>query len=82
MSAILALVALAVHVAGTVGDNSGGYYTGVAPGSDLIGIATGDTLLIFCALEGFDYALQNHEEYDIRVSLATTSTIRTSPRRM
>ena len=58
------------HVAGTVGGsgaNSGGYYTGVAPGSDLVGIGTGDTLLILYALEGFDYALQNQEKYDIRV---------------
>ena len=49
------------------GENSGGYYTGVAPGSDLVGIGTGDTLLILYALEGFDYALQNQRKYDIRV---------------
>lgn len=58
------------HVAGTVGGsgaNSGGYYTGVAPGSDLVGIGAGDTLFILYALEGFDYALENQREYDIRV---------------
>jgi serine protease AprX len=58
------------HVAGTVGGsgaNSDGYYTGVAPGSDLVGIGAGDSLLVLYALEGFDYALENQRKYDIRV---------------
>ncbi len=58
------------HVAGTVGGsgaNSDGYYTGVAPGSDLVGIGAGDALFILYALEGFDYALRNQKKYDIRV---------------
>ena len=59
-----------IHVAGTVGGsgaNSDGYYTGVAPGSDLVGIGAGDSLLVLYALEGFDYALENQRKYDIRV---------------
>jgi serine protease AprX len=58
------------HVTGIVGGsgaNSDGYYTGVAPKSDLVGIGTGDTLFVLYALEGFDYALENQDEYDIRV---------------
>ena len=58
------------HVAGTVGGsgaNSGGYYTGVAPGSDLVGIGAGDALFVIYALEAFDYALRNQKRYDIRV---------------
>lgn len=58
------------HVSGTVaGDGalSDGKYTGVAPEADLIGLGTGDTLLIFYALAAFDYTLENQEEYDIRV---------------
>lgn len=58
------------HVAGTVGGsgaNSNGYYTGVAPKSELVGIGAGDTLFILYALEGFDYALANQKKYDIRV---------------
>jgi serine protease AprX len=58
------------HVAGTIGGSgkaSGGYYTGIAPKSDLVGIGAGDTLFILYALEGFDYALKNQKKYDIRV---------------
>lgn len=46
------------HVAGTVagdGSASGGYYTGVAPGADLVGIGAGDALSILFALQGFEY---------------------------
>lgn len=58
------------HVAGTIGgsgESSGGEYTGIAPGSDLVGIGAGDALFILYTLEGFDYALENQREYDIRV---------------
>ena len=58
------------HVAGTIGGDgsaSNGKYTGVAPGSDLIGIGAGDGLSILYALEGFDYALQNQEKHNIQV---------------
>jgi serine protease AprX len=58
------------HVSGIAGGNgtmSDGLYTGVAPGSNLIGIGTGDILFIFWALAGFDYVLQNRDRYNIKV---------------
>lgn len=58
------------HVAGTVagrGAASGGYYTGVAPGANLIGIGAGDTLFILFALQGFDWALAHQAQYNIRI---------------
>ena len=58
------------HVSGIAGGNgamSNGLYTGVAPGSNLIGIGTGDVLFIFWALAGFDYILQNQDRYNIKV---------------
>ena len=54
-------------IAGGSGANSRGLYTGVAPGSSLIGIGTGDVLFIFWALAGFDYILQNQSRYNIKV---------------
>lgn len=38
-----------------------------APVPDLVGIGTGDALLILYALEAYDYALENQEEYNIQV---------------
>ena len=58
------------HVAGIVGGRgtaSNGYYTGVAPGANLIGIGTGDVLFIFFALAGFDYILDHQQQYNIKV---------------
>src|SRR4051812_4915642 len=58
------------HVAGIVaslGSASNGYYTGVAPGANLIGIGTGDVLFIFWALAGFDYILDHQQQYNIKV---------------
>ncbi len=58
------------HVAGIVGargTSSNGYYTGVAPGANLIGIGTGDVLFIFFALAGFDYILDHQQQYNIKV---------------
>lgn len=58
------------HVAGIVagrGTSSSGYYTGVAPGANLIGIGTGDILFVFFALAGFDYILDNQQQYNIKV---------------
>src|SRR2546425_12145492 len=58
------------HVSGIAGGNgtmSNGLYTGVAPGSNLIGIGTGDVLFIFWALAGFDYILQHQDDYNIKV---------------
>ena len=58
------------HCAGIAagsGAASGGHYGGVAQGAHLVGIGTGDTLFIFYALEGFDYAISNRAKYNIRV---------------
>ena len=58
------------HVAGTAagtGTASGGKYTGVAPGANLIGIGAGDVLFIFWTLAGFDYILEHHQKYNIKV---------------
>ena len=58
------------HVAGItagLGTASGGYYTGVAPGAQLVGIGTGDVLFIFFALAGFDYILDHQAAYNIKV---------------
>ncbi|MGH3090172.1 MAG: S8 family serine peptidase [Rubrobacteraceae bacterium] len=58
------------HVASTIGGDgteSGGRYAGVAPESDLIGIGAGETLFILYALEGFDYALEHQDEYNIEI---------------
>src|SRR2546423_4407397 len=58
------------HVAGIVGARgtaSNGYYTGVAPGANLIGIGTGDVLFIFWALAGFAYILDHKHQDNIKV---------------
>ncbi|MEJ8757125.1 S8/S53 family peptidase [Pontibacter sp. H259] len=67
------------HVAGIVGGTgqaSSGKYTGVAPGADLVGYGSGAALLLLDVLSGFDYALVNQFNYNIRVitnSFGTTS---------
>jgi serine protease AprX len=58
------------HVAGTAagtGEASSGKYKGVAPGAHLVGLGAGDVLFIFWVLAGFDYILDHHEEYNIKV---------------
>jgi serine protease AprX len=58
------------HVAGIaagLGTTANGYYTGVAPGANLIGIGTGDVLFIIFALAGFDYILDHRVQYNIKV---------------
>src|SRR5258706_6237819 len=68
------------HVGGIVGargTSSNGYYTGVGPGANLIGIGTGDVLFILFALAGFDYILDHQQQYNIKVvnnSWGTTGT--------
>lgn len=54
-------------IAGGTGAASEGRYTGMAPGSDLVGIGSGDTLFILYALEAYDYALENQKKYNIQV---------------
>ena len=58
------------HVAGIAAGNgasSGGYYTGVAKDANVVGIGTGETLLIIWALAGFDYILDHQAQYNIKV---------------
>ena len=58
------------HVAGIAagsGAASGGKYTGVAPGANLIGIGVGDAATMFWVLAGFDYILEHRETYNIQV---------------
>src|SRR5256886_6647880 len=58
------------HVAGiAAGDGaaSSGYYQGVAKDATLVGIGTGDTLVILWALAGFDYLLDHASQFNIKV---------------
>ncbi|HET7228597.1 MAG TPA: S8 family serine peptidase [Longimicrobium sp.] len=58
------------HVAGIVGGSgaaSGGKYTGVAPGASLVGISAGETIVVFWALAGFDWLIDNAAKYNIKV---------------
>ena len=58
------------HCAGIVGgtgQRSGGLYAGVAPGAKLIGTGSGAGLFILNALGGFEWALANQFQYNIRV---------------
>ncbi len=68
------------HVAGTVaGDGTAsrtgtaddlggyGYYTGVAPGANLIGLGIGDGRNIIWSLSAFNWIADNHRAYNIRV---------------
>jgi subtilisin family serine protease len=60
-------------IAGGTGEASVGdarrsrYYAGIAPGAQLVGVATGEGINILFALEGFDYALANQQRYGIDV---------------
>jgi subtilisin family serine protease len=60
-------------IAGGTGEASIGdarrsrYYAGIAPGSKLVGIGTGEGINILFALEGFDYALANQQRYGIDI---------------
>jgi serine protease AprX len=58
------------HVAGIVagdGSASAGYYRGVAPGADLIGVGAADGTDMLTALAGYDWVLANRTRYDIKV---------------
>ena len=58
------------HVAGIVGGTgaaSGGYYAGVAPGVNLIGLGAGQATEMIATTAGFDWVLQNRARYNIRV---------------
>ena len=56
-------------VAGVIagnGSQSGGKFSGVAPGARLVGLSAGD-LSLFYVLEGFDYLLANNANLGVRV---------------
>jgi serine protease AprX len=53
--------------AGSGGGSTNGYYRGVAPDANVIGIGAGDILFVFWTLAGLDYILDIREEYNIQV---------------
>ena len=58
------------HVAGVIagsGAASGGIYTGVAPGAELVGVGSADGTDMLTALAGYDWILANRERYGIKV---------------
>ena len=59
------------HVAGIAAGNGGGstngYYKGVAPDANIIGIGAGDALFVLWALAGLDYVLDVREQFNIQV---------------
>jgi serine protease AprX len=58
------------HVAGIIagaGAASAGYYTGVAPGAELVGVGSADGTDMLTALAGYDWILANRERYGIKV---------------
>ena len=58
------------HVAGTIGGTgfvSDGYYRGVAPNVDIVGLGAGETIGVLTAVQAYDWILTHHEEYNIRV---------------
>ncbi|MGH2471376.1 MAG: S8 family serine peptidase [Candidatus Limnocylindria bacterium] len=53
---------------GTSSDLGGyGYYAGVAPGANLIGLGVGDGRNIIWSLQAFNWIADNHRTYNIRV---------------
>ena len=57
------------HVAGIVAaDNSDGQVLGVAPGAELIGYGTGETVFIFSVLAAYDDMLTHRTDWHIRVA--------------
>jgi serine protease AprX len=56
------------HVAGTVagdGTASEGFYRGVGPGANIVGLSVGEAVSVLYALGAFEWILANHEEYGI-----------------
>lgn len=58
------------HVSSTIGGTgvaSNGRYRGVAPDVKLVGLGSGDAHAILTATQAYDWVLQHHAEYGIRV---------------
>jgi serine protease AprX len=58
------------HVASILGGSGatlGGPYTGVAPGSHLVGLGAGEAFIMLSAIEAFDWVLANGPTYGIRI---------------
>lgn len=58
------------HVAGTIagtGAASDGYYQGVAPDVEIVGLGSGLTLTLLAALQSYDWVLEHADEYNIRI---------------
>jgi serine protease AprX len=58
------------HCASTIAGSasaSNGRFRGVAPGAHLVGIGAGELIVIFSALQGFDWIIENQARYNIRV---------------
>lgn len=58
------------HVASTVaglGKSSGGRYTGVAPGADIVGISAGFLITVLNGLASWDWVLENQARYGIDI---------------
>ena len=56
------------HVAGTVagdGTASDGFYRGVAPGSQLVGLGVGEVITVLYAVGAFEWILANHQAHGI-----------------
>lgn len=55
---------------GATGAHSGGFYGGVAPGADLIGLVAGNDagLQTFAIIHAYDWILVNQNRYNIRVA--------------
>ena len=80
------------HVAGTIaGDGTAsrtgtsadlggrGYYVGVAPGANLVGLGVGDGRSIIWALSAFNWIADNHRTYNIRVVSNSWGTLGGGP---
>jgi serine protease AprX len=58
------------HVSSTLAGSGaalGGTYTGVAPGSHLVGLGAGEAFTMLAAIEAFDWVLANGPAYGIRI---------------
>jgi serine protease AprX len=58
------------HVSSIIGGSgaaSDGYYQGVAPEVELVGLGSGAGISILSALQSYDWVLEHQAEYDIRI---------------